>query len=717
MRGCVVTGIGVICSIGNDAQQVWTNSSNGISGISEISSFDTSGCRSDFGAEVKNFEFNLMRNFRYKNRMDRVSILGIKAVDEAIIDAELCLKQESKERIGVIFGSCVGGGISVDSFQRAHIQNHSKIDKLDILRIPLNTIARNISYYLQSEGMAINIGNACAAGTMSIGYGCELISSGKIDIAVVGGSDAMAPLPFAGFNALQALDPSPCSPFSNSSGITLGEGAACLILESEEHAQKRNAKIYCRVVGYGVTSSAYHITAPHPEGDGQIQSMQSALAVAQIEPSEIEYINAHGTGTPLNDSSEVKSIIGAFKECKDIKISSNKSMIGHCLGAAGTIEAAITIKAMQNSIVPPTINFSEDKISNSEFNFVPNKSQPCKINVALSNSFAFGGNNAAVIFKGADLPIKKEKAVLHQKVYITGIGIVSPIGMSRKEYWDNIGARKSGIVQLEKGENHSSNYAGMVPVQTFTEYIKNINLLRKTDRLTKLLLIAGKSALQDAMININEENTRDTGIVVGTSDGPGGEIASFQEQIIKEGLWAGDAFSFPNTVYNAAGGYLSIAEKIKGYTITLVNGISSGLDSICHSYDILKVGKQKCILACGADEYSNGVHFMYDQIGALGDIPNVEPYKTQEGFIFGEGATVLCLESETACQGDKKRYAEIVGYGIVNTPIGTGKLDSRGNGLSKAIDMALKEANLSESQIDAIVGFANGGKARKHPYN
>ncbi len=259
MKRCVITGLGVICSIGNNLNEVWNNAVKGVCGIQEIKSFNTENCTSSLGAEVKSFKPTFKKSEKFSRRMDRVSLLCIEAASEALTNAKI---DNQINNIGVVIGSCTGGVLSAEKFQRQLLKDYKKINPIDILRMPINTIAGNVAWYFSIHGPVANIVNACAAGSMSIGYACDLIRLGLVDIVIAGGTDTIASLPFSGFNSLQALDNLSCSPFSRSKGLSLGEGAGVLIVESLENALKRQANIYCEIVGVGNTSDAYHITAP-----------------------------------------------------------------------------------------------------------------------------------------------------------------------------------------------------------------------------------------------------------------------------------------------------------------------------------------------------------------------------------------------------------------------------------------------------------------------
>ena len=334
-KRCVVTGLGLICGVGDNVKDCWDAVTLGHSGIDEVKSVDTSNCYAHKGAEVDKASSELS-----PENYDRSSLLCIHAANEAFEDANI---DASEKNIGVILGSCVGGAASIDKYYTDEIKGDGG-KKEDIFKMGASAIANNVSAHFGLEGITANIVNACAAGTMSIGYACDLIREGKGDVFIAGGSDSFSSLAFSGFHALHALDENACSPFNHSTGITLGEGSGILVIESYEHAVERGAKIYCEILGSGVSSDAYHITAPRPDGEGQMSAIRRAVESSALTFDDIDYINAHGTGTAKNDEAEFLSLHTLFDGNDHLSVSSTKSMTGHCLGAAGSIEAVFSVK-------------------------------------------------------------------------------------------------------------------------------------------------------------------------------------------------------------------------------------------------------------------------------------------------------------------------------------------------------------------------------------
>ncbi|MBQ9948106.1 MAG: beta-ketoacyl-[Oscillospiraceae bacterium] len=677
-RRCVVTGLGLVCALGESTDKCWSAAINGVTGIREVTSVDTADCYAHKGAEVA------MKSEELSSEdYDRSSLLCIKAAGEALADAGFSAEAFDSNRIGVIIGNCVGGAASIDKYYTDELKNGGG-KTADILKMPASAIANNVAKHFSLNGVTANIVNACAAGTMSLSYACDLIRSGKADAFAAGGSDSFSSLAYSGFHALHALAADACSPFNQSNGISLGEGAGILIIESYEHAVARGAKIYCEVLGGGVSSDAHHITAPRPDGEGQMSAIKRAIKNSGLDFTDIDYINAHGTGTAKNDEAEFLSLHTLFDGNDHLSVSSTKSMTGHCLGAAGSIEAVLTVKAVTEDIIPPTIGYEPEHLKQlrekaGAIDFVPNTKREKAVNYAVSNSFAFGGNNASIVFakQPHDIPDNTNK----QRIFVTGIGEL--VGTS-----------------AESGKGLRCEITG----DDYKEHGIKMAFYRKLDRFSQLQLISGMRALADAGITINESNENDIGIIIGTADGPMTEIVGFQKNTIENGTANGSAFSFPNTVYNAAGGYFSIFAGIKGYNVTVANGIQAGIQSVCYAVDVLHSGEESIMVAAGTDENTDVTYELYEKLGYTAE--------DEKSFRLGEGSVSLVLETEEradACGSEK--YAEIVGCGVAHQAVEFGHLTGSEDALKRAILQACAEAGIAPSDIDAVCGFANGNKS------
>lgn len=415
MKRVVVTGLGALTPLGNNLHEFWEGLKNGVSGADMITHFNTEKFKTKFACELKNYDPSKYFDRKEVNKLDPYSQYAHIASDEAIADSGLDLASINKDRVGVIWASGIGG---LDTFYqaiRAFVLGDGtpRFSPFFIPKMIGNIAAGSISIKYGFRGPNFCTVSACASSTNAIIDAFNYIRWGKADIFITGGSEACINEPgIGGFNALQALSTNNAEyktasrPFDKTrDGFVMGEGAGALILEEYEQAKARGAKIYAEIIGTGMTADAFHLTAPHPEGLGAFNVMKLALDEASVDKNEVDYINVHGTATPLGDVSELKAIIDVFGDhVYKMNISSTKSMTGHLLGAAGAIEAIASIMAVVNDVVPPTINFSvPDPEIDQNLNLTLNKAQYRKVNVALSNTFGFGGHNASIIIKKAEV--------------------------------------------------------------------------------------------------------------------------------------------------------------------------------------------------------------------------------------------------------------------------------------------------------------------------
>jgi 3-oxoacyl-[acyl-carrier-protein] synthase II len=407
----VVTGIGALTPIGNSLDAYWDSLINGVSGADMITQFDASKFKTRFACEIKGFDATEFMDRKEARKLDRFAQIALVASDQAVADAGITENNVDHDRVGVIFASGIGG---LNTFSE-EVTNYVKGDgtpRFNPFFIPkmiLDIAAGQISMKHGFRGPNFAVVSACASSTNAMVTAMDTLKLGKADIIITGGAESViGAAGIGGFNAMKAMserndDPKTASrPYDKDrDGFIMGEASGVLVLEELEHAKKRGAKIYCEVVGGGATADAYHLTAPHPDGLGAKNVMIAALRDAGMQPSDIDYINTHGTSTPLGDIAETKAITSVFgKHAYSLNISSTKSMTGHCLGAAGVIEAIACIQSVIHDIVPPTINhFTDDPELDSRLNFTFNKAQKRTINAALSNTFGFGGHNACVIVK------------------------------------------------------------------------------------------------------------------------------------------------------------------------------------------------------------------------------------------------------------------------------------------------------------------------------
>lgn len=406
-RRVVITGLGAITPIGKNVEETWNGIQNKNCGIDKITLFDASDFKTSMAAEVKNYDSSEYFDVKQSKRLDRSSQFAIIAAREALKDSGITEENTDLNRVGIFVSSGIGGlSVMQEQCENNRIKGHNRVSPMFIPMAIANMPAGNVAIDLGLKGESISIVTACASSTHAIGEAYKTIKCGYEDAILAGGTEApICEVGVAGFENMKALshaeDKDRASiPFDKErSGFVMGEGAGVLVLEELEHAQKRGAKIYAEVIGFGATSDAYHITSPAPDGEGAARAMQRAIEDANIKPEEITYINAHGTSTHLNDLTETLAIKKAFgKYANKVMVSSTKGNTGHLLGAAGAVEAIFCTKAIEDEIVPPTINYKE-KDEECDLDIVPNEPRKEKINIVMSNSLGFGGHNGSIILK------------------------------------------------------------------------------------------------------------------------------------------------------------------------------------------------------------------------------------------------------------------------------------------------------------------------------
>ncbi len=403
----VITGMGTVNPLGNTVEETWQNAINGVSGVGPITLFDSSAFLVKIAAEVKGFDPTQYVEAREVRRRDRYQLFSAAAVSQALKQSGLEINDSNASRVGTIISAAIGGLIAMEAgIIDVHEGGPRRASPFLIPMMMPNGAAGLVGIDHGAKGPAFSVASACASGQDGIGIAWTLLRSGMIDAAIAGAAEAViTQIAVAAFDRMQAMsraavgEPTPRPFDKNRDGFVVGEGSAIFILETESHAKKRGAEILAELAGYGSSADAYHITAPAASGSGGSQAIRNALDSAGVDVGEVGYINAHGTGTPLNDASETKAIKTAFGECAyDVAISSTKSMTGHMMGATGVLESMLCVLAIRNGILPPTINY-ETPDPECDLDYVPNKAREAKINVAISNAFGFGGHNAVLVLR------------------------------------------------------------------------------------------------------------------------------------------------------------------------------------------------------------------------------------------------------------------------------------------------------------------------------
>ena len=404
----VVTGLGVIASLGHNVNDFWANILAGKCSIDRVTLFDAKDYTCKIGAEVRGWDATQHMDPKEVRRNDRYTHFGFCAAKQAIADAKLDMTKEDADRIGVIIGSGIGGMLTIENQHKVLMERGPrKVSPFMIPSLISNMCGGLVAIELGARGPNFGVVSACSTATHAIGESLRMIRTGEADVMVCGGAEAaITPLAYAGFCSMKAMSTSNESPQKasrpfdlNRDGFIMGEGSAILVIESQEHALARGAHIYCELAGYAATCDAYHITSPDPDGKGLSLSMTRALSDARLQPEDIDYINAHGTSTPYNDKFETIAIKKVFGDhARKVHISSTKSMTGHLLGAAGSIEAVISVKTIESGEIPPTINY-ETPDPDCDLDYTPNVKRSAKVNTVLTDNLGFGGHNASLVFR------------------------------------------------------------------------------------------------------------------------------------------------------------------------------------------------------------------------------------------------------------------------------------------------------------------------------
>lgn len=695
----VISGIEILCCLGTNKEEVFQKIIAGAGGIKE------------YPLSLGKIGDNCMTNNRVPfSSADAANDYLFECAIGAIKDAGLTIEDLQRNKVGLVIGTSLGGMRVGELFYQAILKNSKPNLKLKkLFNYPIYAPVDYLCSHLPVNGPSLCVSTACSSGQVAISIGYELINSGRCNIVITGGVDVLCEISVAGFASLKALSSHACSPFSNTSpGLSLGEGVAVLILEDLQNAQLRRSRPYAEVCGYGISADAYHPTAPDPTGAGIIRAIKNALKDAGVEPEEVEYINAHGTGTPSNDIAETLGVKRCFRNnWQGLYMSSIKGAIGHTLGAAGAIECAITTLSLYYGVIPPTINFSTPR-PGCDMNYVPNHSLNRTINIAISNSFAFGGNNSSIIFRRKIQPpnYKRHHGMEDERIVITGIGLITPLGSDKEIVWTTIKQGKSAITQFEGVADFYNRVIATQRGMVADDYLNSMQLRyrRKMDRLSLLSSIAAKAAIKDANLQIDHKNSDDIGICFGTGTGSLSTIEEFYRKIVVKGDKLGDAALFPNTVLNAPVGYITLETGIKGPNITLGRGRLSFLHALFVGCCWLKRHRARAILCGSGDEYSEILHksFLSLRLAACSRNSYAMLNKNEKGFIPGEGAIFFVLETlKHALQRNARIYGEIADFAF-----GEDGFSSDGKGMIQAIE------GINFHNPDIIFTSISGGLAR-----
>ncbi|HBO24354.1 MAG TPA: beta-ketoacyl-ACP synthase [Providencia sp.] len=688
--------------------------------------------------------------------LDNAALWAYKVTKEALQQANLKDNKAILDNTAMIVGVSSAGTEAFLPLFEQHVEDFSI--KKAILSGGFSSCSSSVSNLLGLRGGVELVATACTASTNAIGIGYDYIQNGKHPVVLAVGTEPIYLPTFAGFYALNVMKNTPTSPFSGEPGMSIGEGAGALVLEDYEHAQARGATIYGEIASYATSCDAYHETGPDPRGSGAVQVMLKAMQNADITADDIDYINAHGTGTEANDRIETMSMKKVFPNIDNIPLSSTKSYVGHNIGAAGIVEIIACLITTVDNKVLPTLNFTKPRL-NCDLNYVPNQFQDKKIGLFMSNNYAFGGNNCSIV-ASPHLLTGEISEYTPRRVVITGMGAVTSAGNNIKELMlavQNMAGPseleqivfghdvRSDINKLMTAIKHDHEFEKTLGHPFYNQEIeekinhksgqhrvKNINpkkLLRCYDPRKAIpsgtyALIALTEALENAGRKIKRDG-ENIGLIMGMSKGPQSTVNRYLQSLIPDPNKVRTS-EFAGTLMNAVPTFCSISAGIKGYTTTLATGVNAGLGALTYGYEIIRQDLQPQVIVGGADENFGSISIYMQSMNKKVNLTlNAEDFqiysKDAKGYIPGEGASMLLLEDMQHAKGrNAKIYAEIVGYGKANdnsffneeyTKVSESiDISDRSNALVSAIERALKEAKIGSKDIDLVCGSSDGNK-------
>lgn len=696
-----VTGMGICSPIGNTISEYTSRLRDGKIGIAKHSDVfeDKTVCAGIVTSFNESGRFSKEQETAY----DRTAKMAIDAASEAIRHAAV-EPTRLEDRLGLVLGTSHGGRSQLDRF----VESGSRIEGPQTSQRLLVTSAHfqqtgAVAAFLSVHGPTVTLSNACSSSGAAIAYAIELLRSGQCDAVVAGGADGFSKLTLSGFTSLGAVSDSPCAPFSEPIGLSLGDGAGFLVLERADDALARGADVHAELWGYGLSWDAYHITAPEPSGEGMVRAMKMAVGQAGVDRQDIGYVNVHGTGTRSNDVAEAVGLRHFFGDDCVPPLSATKSQTGHMLGASSVVGVITSIVGMNGGWLPPTSNYTSPR-SGCELDCVPNESRESKYSCFMAQSAAFAGANAVIIGGKPKFSNEAQDDIASQdeadSVVVSGMGVVSPLGFTLDDFYKALLESKSGISDVDDPTLSACGcrQAGYVRDYKPRKLMPTLKL-RRVDRVASFATIATAFALQNAGRWPVEGDGAETGLVVGVSRGAATSYEKYLASV--EGCqWdAASAVYFPNLVMSSVGGQVSSMLGLRGITSSLVGSTAGGLQALVHAYELFRRNpRQEAVVVVATDEIAPLFFKLFDRLGVL---RNGKP--DSKGMVLGEGAAALVLEREsavTARQG--KALARISGYGMTNDASAPRGLDDSGKWLQRAIARSLDRSNLDANQLDAV---------------
>lgn len=708
-----LVGMGVLSPIGNSLPEMLDSIRAGRHGLAPITRFDASTFRTTWGGEIHGAfpppDVTAEEVARYG---DPYLLWALSAARAALRDAGyLSPEGRASTPMAVVLATCNGGLLSAEEEYRwLHGRSTRKFGPLDNLRSQYYGFAKAMAHALGLRGELWLVSTACSTSTAAIGLAMDLIRRGEASRVLVGGADALCVSNVAGFDALKATSCGRTAPFSVPSGINIGEGAAFWVLEDLEQALLSDHRCHGRVLGSCSTSDAHHPTAPDPRGEGVTRTLKGVMDDAGLTLSDIGCINAHGTGTDANDAAESRGIQRFLGASASVPVVSLKSFFGHAMGVTGILEATANLLAMNDGLIPPTLNFTEPR-PGCTLDYVPNTPRAAAYRAFLSANYAFGGNNAAIAVSTADFPSRLPPVQRH-RVVITGLGTVCPLGLSAPALVTALRERRKGIGPVERLglKGIASGRAGLVPAFASGDVDRRLDF-SGLNNMTRYAVSAARLALTDAGLRVGPRNAEGVGVVVGLCNGT--PESAFMHSVFSGPTPVANVATFPQVAPSSVTGHIAEALCCKGVNLTLVPGPHAGLQSLAYAYRTVAGGRAAAMLAGGADEVYDQMYWNYDYMKYLWPDADAEAFRLRTDdpvrTVVGEGAAMLLLESLDAAQArGATPLAEILGYGMTMDADAFEAPCQSPDGLRDACRQALERAGVTPTDIDLVVWAPQG---------
>ncbi len=715
VRGqAAITGVGILSPIGNDLATVTEALREGRHGIAPITRFDASSFRTNLGGEVKGFDpRQWLTGEELRKFEDPYLRMAVVAARQAIRDSGLPPGDGSVRRnIAMVLGSCNGGLYSVESaYAWKHGKSDRPLDESMNLQGQICGLGKALADALGIGGEVWVVATACSTTTAALGLAQTLINRGTYDTVLVGGADALCLASMSGFDALKVTAPGRVAPFSLPFGLNIGEGACFWVLEEMEKALLRSARCLGMLVGHATTSDAYHPTTPDPRGDGIYRVLRNALADSGLPVGDLGCVNAHGTGTELNDKAETKGI-ARFLGDTPLPVVSTKSFFGHCMGVTGILEATCQLAGMNAGFIPPTLNFTVPR-PGCNLDYVPNEARPAAYRAFISSNYAFGGNNAAVVVAARDLPVRPRTRTA-ERIAITGLGAVTSAGVGLQKALDAVRADRvciGPVTRFPRG-NARARVAGFVPEFKAADVDRRLDFTVLND-ISRFAVGACRLALADAGLKVSQANAEQVGVAMGVCKGPSG--MAHMDQVFRTDRYQADVGCFSNVTANSTAGWVANALCLKGANISLACGPHAGLQALAFACDALADGQARAMAAMAADEVCPQIFRDYDHVGFLYSGEEEADFRLRldepKRKVLAEGAAALMLEpASVATARGAPILAEVLGYGM---SIDAGPFDRQNldpAGLSHAVRLALDRAGRTPEDIGLIVWAPQGNR-------